>query len=276
MEFKQYPVRFFRKDVWVVLAFFGFLLVSGCDSTKTAWIECKNDGFCGAELEVVSFLGEIPISPTDPFWNSPNGPKAITVELGPQMVTNPQWPNPSTQQVSVSAVRSDSEIAVKLKWEDASEDIRPEYSDQYPDQAAVMFPLELGDEIPAITMGSDNFAVNIWQWKSVWNKALTPEASNMPKTNKDGSPLNRTFLVDDLNAEGFSTLTIQEEQNVSGAGVWADNTWQVVFKRSLTNSDENDTQIKSSVPMAVAIWNGANRERNGQKGISQWLLLKFN
>lgn len=214
------------------------------------------------------------MSPADPFWNSPQGPRSVTVDLGPQMVTNPQWPDPSIKRVTVSAARSDSELAVKLQWEDASEDIRPEYSDLYPDQAAVMFPLDLGDEIPPITMGSEHFIVNIWQWKSVWNKALTSGNPALQNPTED-APLNRTFLVDDLNAEGFSTLTIQEEQNVSGMGLWQGNTWQVVFKRSLTNSDKNDTQIKSSVPMAVAIWDGANRERNGQKGISRWLLLKF-
>jgi len=28
--------------------------------------------------------------------------------------------------------------------------------------------------------------------------------------------------------------------------------------------------------MAVAVWNGSNRELNGQKGLGGWMLLKFN
>jgi len=81
--------------------------------------------------------------------------------------------------------------------------------------------------------------------------------------------------VEDLNAEGFSTLTTQDEQNVSGKGLWKNKTWKVVYKRSLTSPDNGDVQFKHSVPMAVAIWNGGNRERNGQKGIAGWLLLRL-
>jgi hypothetical protein len=44
----------------------------------------------------------------------------------------------------------------------------------------------------------------------------------------------------------------------------------------LTNSDKNDTQFKGGkAPMAIAVWNGQNKERNGQKGITQWNELKY-
>ncbi len=81
--------------------------------------------------------------------------------------------------------------------------------------------------------------------------------------------------VDDLNAEGFSTLTLQEHQSVMGHGMRSATGWQVVFKRPLTNSDDQDSQFKGSTPMGIAVWNGSNRETNGQKGIAGWILLKF-
>ena len=81
--------------------------------------------------------------------------------------------------------------------------------------------------------------------------------------------------VEDLNAEGFSTLTYQDSQNVLGKGVWQDKTWRVMFWRTLSNDDPLDAQFRGSIPMAIAIWNGANKERNGQKGLSKWILLKF-
>jgi len=86
---------------------------------------------------------------------------------------------------------------------------------------------------------------------------------------------DRASPVEDLNAQGFSTLSIQEEQSVQGKGVWKDEKWMVVMKRSLVNSDSNDIQFKHSVPMAIAVWNGGNRERNGQKGLAGWILMKF-
>jgi len=53
----------------------------------------------GATLEVARVTGEIPIDPSDPFW-SPHGPtqgNMQAIDLIPQMITNPMWPNPSTK-----------------------------------------------------------------------------------------------------------------------------------------------------------------------------------
>ncbi|MFB3146586.1 MAG: ethylbenzene dehydrogenase-related protein [Nitrospirales bacterium] len=49
------------------------------------------------------------------------------------------------------------------------------------------------------------------------------------------------------------------------------------MKRSLTTNDPNDTQFRSgqSVPIAFAVWDGQNVERNGQKGISTWFTAKM-
>jgi hypothetical protein len=49
----------------------------------------------------------------------------------------------------------------------------------------------------------------------------------------------------------------------------------LIFKRDLVNGDSNDVQFGQSALMAVAVWNGSNRELNGQKGIAGWMLLKL-
>ena len=86
----------------------------------------------------------------------------------------------------------------------------------------------------------------------------------------------RVSAVEDLNAEGFSTLTTQAHQDVQGAGNWRNNRWSVVYKRALKNGDANDTQFSGSkTPMAIAIWNGQNKERNGQKAVTQWNTLHY-
>ncbi len=112
----------------------------------------------------------------------------------------------------------------------------------------------------------ENYPVNIWQWKA--GRQVTADAAQKDS----GSPI---FPVEDLNAEGFSTLTHQDEQNVSGKGLRTGKGWQVVFKRNLSNRDEHDVQFDGSTPMAVAIWNGGNRETNGQKGLAGWILLQL-
>ncbi|MCH8208566.1 MAG: nitrite oxidoreductase, gamma subunit [Nitrospinae bacterium] len=86
----------------------------------------------------------------------------------------------------------------------------------------------------------------------------------------------RRSSIEDLNAEGFSTLTTQAHQDVDGKGNWANDRCAVVFKRALTTKDANDTQFKGgSTPMAIAIWNGSNKERNGQKAVTQFHTLKY-
>ena len=86
----------------------------------------------------------------------------------------------------------------------------------------------------------------------------------------------RVSAVEDLNAEGFSTLTTQAHQDVQGEGNWRNNRWAVVFKRALKTGDANDTQFGGGkAPMAIAIWNGGNKERNGQKAVTQWNTLHY-
>jgi DMSO reductase family type II enzyme heme b subunit len=50
-----------------------------------------------------------------------------------------------------------------------------------------------------------------------------------------------------------------------------------VVKRTLETSDANDVQFKggASVPIAFAVWDGSNIERNGMKALSTWFTLKL-
>lgn len=250
---------------------------SGCD--RSADIEgCVESGMCQSVVEVLKVPGDLPLEPDAEFWNSSAGPKRTVIDLGPQMITNPKWPNPSVKTVTVSAARNAREIAIWLQWEDATLDNRFGHSSLYTDQAALMFPLKPGKDFPAITMGDEDRTVNVWQWKAAWEKSSPTTGMRRFQENSRNAlnPAgNRSSPVEDLNAEGFSTLTIQEHQDVLGKGVWRDKAWSVVLKRSLTNADGHDIQFKHSVAMAVAVWNGANRERNGQKGIADWILLRF-
>ncbi|MFQ5672813.1 MAG: ethylbenzene dehydrogenase-related protein [Nitrospinales bacterium] len=239
----------------LIILLAGWQSVMGCGRPEVS--DCAGS-VCAPVLKVLKFSRDLPLSPQDPFWTSENSPPAVSIELGPQLITNPQWPNPSIKKVRARAARTQSEIAIWLEWQDDSQETRFSNSGLYSDQAALMFPLDpRQEEPPPITMGAEGMAVNIWQWKAVLQKA------------GGGSP------VEDLNAEGFSTLTFQAHQDVAGKGVWSNKVWQVVFKRSLRTSDAYDAQFENIQPMAIAVWNGANRETNGQKGISYWFLLKW-
>ncbi len=238
--------------------------LAACGGDAAVFSNCDKEGMCSSTVEVRQYSGELPVSPRSGFWNSEQGPKKVTIELGPQLITNPQWPNPSVKEVTVSAARSDKEIALRIEWEDKGVDSGQGQTRMYTDQTAVLFPLNRKKDLPPITMGGEGETVNIWIWKASRDLSLQGAVSE-----------NSPSPVEDLNAEGFSTLTRQDQQDVAGQGYHDGKRWQVVLKRKLTDDQEEDAQFTGSTPMAIAVWNGGNRETNGQKGLSDWIFLKF-
>jgi len=289
-------------------------------------------------VNAVRVHGTIPVDPSDVFWSNygPTKGQSVVIDLQPQMITNPMWPAPATKWISVQAARNDLEIAVRLEWTDPTRNDIMVQSQQYKDQAAIMFPVDQAGSAPPFTMGGEGERVNIWQWKATWNKEGAGTAGNEAmqdledqyhymamgsgsyyiyepsgnlvlapqqgpkvserKTNVDpgmgknegvfnpgratGNILSDNTLrrspVEDLNAEGFSTLTTQAHQDVEGRGNWSNNRWMVVFKRLLITEDQNDTQFTGQeTPIAFAVWNGNNKERNGQKALTIFHLLKY-
>ena len=76
---------------------------------------------------------------------------------------------------------------------------------------------------------------------------------------------------------GFSTLTSKRGQGtVQGNAIWEQGRWKVVYKRALETRDPDNDAIFGPgrvQTVAFAVWNGENKERNGQKAIAPWLQL---
>ncbi len=85
---------------------------------------------------------------------------------------------------------------------------------------------------------------------------------------------SRSSSVEDLNAKGLGTLTSQppDDQNVRGKGIWREGRWRVVFIRAMRSPSERDVQLTpgQSLPLAFALWDGAQGDRDGQKAVSTW------
>jgi mono/diheme cytochrome c family protein len=97
-----------------------------------------------------------------------------------------------------------------------------------------------------------------------------------------GNPLsipNRPSSVEDLNAMGFGTLTSQprEGQNVQGRGIWKEGKWRVVMVRPMRSQSDRDVQFVpgQSLPVAFAVWDGAQGDRDGQKAVSVWQRIEI-
>ena len=170
--------------------------------------------------------------------------------LSPQV----HWPTRigevTVQSVKVRALHDGQQLAIMLEYADPSED---------PDDAAAL-EFMVGDKKAHFAHGQpmaqvEGGPVNIWYWK-----------------NKDAKVL-------DMNARGFGTLKVQDQQDVRGKGVYQNGTWKVVFTRSLTTNDvDHDTQFKPGefINIAFAIWDGKKlesgdlKEKGSQKAVSSW------
>ena len=70
----------------------------------------------------------------------------------------------------------------------------------------------------------------------------------------------------------------QKQGRVKGQAEWRRGFWRVVMKRPLSSGGvdtENEATLQPGRLQAVAfaVWNGENKERNGQKAVAAWMQL---
>lgn len=199
-------------------------------------------------VRAVMVKGGVPgVDPSAAAWNTV---PVSEFPLSPQVHWAPRIGEVTVQSVKVRALHDGQQLAVMLEYADPSED---------PDDAAAL-EFMVGDKMAHFAHGQpmaqvEGGPVNIWYWK-----------------NKDAKVL-------DMNAIGFGTLKVQDQQDVKGKGVYQNGTWKVVFTRSLTTGDvDHDTQFKPGefLNIAFAIWDGKKlesgdlKEKGSQKAVSSW------
>ncbi len=192
----------------------------------------------------VATVEELPKGPGAPGWSS---------VAGAAVALRPLWARGSGPDMLVVRAASDGrELALLLEWEDLTADVQRARAEQFVDGVAVQFPL--GGGKPFFGMGERGGPVNIWHWRP-------------------GEELA------ELNATAPGTLTPQRpaQQQARGAGVWTYGRWRVAIWRALSTRQPDDVQLdgRRSVPIAFAVWDGAQGDRNGQKRVSFWLELDF-
>lgn len=260
----------------------------------------------GLTLVAAEVTGDLPTAdPSAAAWQTAT---AVDVPLSAQNVTRPMLLETRIKSVTARALYNTSQLAVLVTWQDDTQNASMVRVQDFRDAVAVQFPLVDGQ--PFFCMGQAGGNVNIWHWKADWQadiaarqdmETLYPNmytdmypfaAGDLPApadyTDVNYVPAlaaNNLFAavhpspVEDIIAGGFGTLTAQDAaaQNVQGYGAWQDGTWRVIFVRDLASAETNDVQFAAGKAyfMALAAWDGANNERNGQKSTSQWLTLQL-
>lgn len=230
----------------------------------------------------------VPRQPQDPAWESFD---PVRVPL------NPLWPEPDpVYAVALTALHDGKRIAFLCQWRDLGASETPIRMQDFQDAVALQFSLT--GRTPFVGMGDADNPVNLWQWKAGWQQEIagqTPDLRTLyPAMHVDtyfarsyetaadaGNPIAipRPSPVEDGNARGFGSFTTQPTaaQNVKGHGIWQGGFWNVVFVRELKSRDKDDVQFRKNaqIPVAFAVWNGEQGDRNGRKAISNWFQLEL-
>jgi len=222
--------------------------------------------------------GDIPTSPDDPAWTkSPT----MTLPLSGQVITRPVWPEPTARSLAIRSIHNGTEIAFLLEWQDNTKNDRLTPG-TFRDGAAIGLPL--GDAPAFFCMGQLDHYINIWHWKADWQSDIDRRAAKGSEKKPEAGEARRFEViprrassVEDLVGGGFSTLTSKQSQgHVQGKAIWKDGVWRVVMRRLLASTDtENEARLNPGRLQAIAfaIWNGENKERNGQKAVAPWFQL---
>src|SRR5262247_4337844 len=220
--------------------------------------------------------GELPLGPEDAAWGKVS---PMTLPLSGQVITRPVWPEPTARALTVRSLHNGTEIAFLLEWQDNTKNDRLTPG-TFRDGVAIGLPL--GDAPAFFCMGQLDHYINIWHWKADWQSDIDRRAA---RTGEKKSGEVRTFeviprrvaSVEDLIGGGFSTLTTKEKQGrVQGKATWKDGVWHVVMRRPLSSEEqENEAKLVPGRVQTVsfAVWNGENKERNGQKAVAPWFQL---
>jgi len=234
-------------------------------------------------------IGKLPTDPTDELWEQWDTAR---------IPVNPLWPEPNTIfAVAVRAVHDGERVAILLQWRDSIANGAGVRVEDFQDAAALQFSMT--EATPFLGMGDANNPVNIWMWKAGWQQAADGDRQDVntvhPSMHVDryfetralyrtaeaaGNLQARSEIlspVEDANARGFGTFKSQSAsgQNVGGKGIWRDGFWNVILTRELRSRDADDVKfdIGKPVPVAFAVWDGQQRDRNGRKEISNWYHL---
>jgi mono/diheme cytochrome c family protein len=229
-------------------------------------------------------------------WNAGPGVRVVISPLW--------WRDFADPDLHVAARHDGKTLALRLTWRDATCNDRVTRPEDFEDMAAVQ--LFQGSVEPFLGMGAEQCTLDLWLWRARWQhpadsassmldsypfdmpiyreltkgkEALNPDfltarAAGNPNTNAD-----RSASASSLAAKGFGTTTFlpRPSQLVRAASTYKDGRWTVILRRPLSVPADGGLSLASGqrYSVAFAVWDGAARDRNGQKLVSIWHDLKL-
>ncbi|MCE9552900.1 MAG: c-type cytochrome [Planctomycetes bacterium] len=225
------------------------------------------------------------------------------------------WRDDADPGLTVQAVHDGRDIAIRLRWQDATSNSDAARTQAFRDAIAV--ELYRGTVEPFLGMGSTDAPVDVWFWQAEPPTGPPDVEQIYPRTVVDQYPLSEKTVstaeyqrpgtqrkeqpdislpakasgnpvVPAAGASGSSSLTasgpgsvafrLPKSRLVTARGQWREGRWTVVMTRPLVVEGASGVSLVPGerASIALAVWDGDHRDRNGQKLISIWqdLLLE--
>lgn len=198
------------------------------------------------------------LDPTAPAWEG-FAPRQLALNRTPRLYPTDPPAQPEISRLEVRVARVGDQLLVRLSWRDARRDAAelsaapeapPENRDRkeltpatgrFFDAAAVMYPTgaQPSGLTPSLQMGEEQKPVTIYYWNATRGPAL-------------------------MEAHGRST-TRRTGESFPARGLYGDGRWQVTLALP---------DLPAGVPLAFAIWNGSQLDRDGRKYFTVWHWLE--
>jgi mono/diheme cytochrome c family protein len=247
-------------------------------------------------------VARLPASEQSPGWSSI---KASSLNLFPLW-----WRTDGSPRVSVQAAHDGQTLALRLSWDDKTNDEHALQTESFEDAVAIQF--YQGDSEPFLGMGAADAPVDVWFWDADRQGGEIAVEESHPRAVVDILPFTEKVatnaelgrpgtLISDQSVlslparaagnlivpgragaggsallgggPGSVTFRLPRNQFVQAHGTWADGQWAVVLKRPLSPKSSGEGirfRPGTKVSAAFAVWDGSHRDRNGQKLITIW------
>jgi len=228
-------------------------------------------------------VDQVPEHPDDGAWRDAPG---VDLHLMPLW-----WRDDRPEILNVKALHDGEEIAIRLLWDDETNDHTAIRAHEFRDAVAVQFSTDA--DPPFFAMGERGRFINLWMWKSERQADLEPAFQDIDKVypnigidsypNPEVSALEQptrqaltlesdpTFVTgwgagnivsnpwrpsaaEDLVAQGFGTLQALpvSDQVVQAKGAYDLGSYRVVFRRTLRGVDGESVDLMPGEKVSVA------------------------
>jgi len=246
-----------RGSIWYALVMTGFVLLS---YTIASYAQKTAPATAGLALTVSAspVNADALMDPGAAAWQEIQA-RRIALSRTPRLFETEPPSELEIPEVDVQTARAGGKLMVRLSWRDTTEDTAKiaaapgtpaegrflkeptDATDRFFDAAAIMFPAggKSGSAAPSLQMGDARDPVTIYYW----NAARGPMM---------------------MEAQGRET-TRRTGQSFPAQAVHASGSWSVSFQLP---------DLPTGTPVAFAVWNGSQQDRDGRKYFSVWHWLE--